>query len=157
MDSFTLPNAGHGPDPFVFDNAVEAYDAIVLLFQRDFFCTNCRSQVQEFADRYSEFEERGALVVSVLPESRTQAEGWQAEYSLPYPLVADENKSVSEAFGQPVKYGLLGNLHDVIGRMPLLVVLDTGGEEPEVVFEHAGESTLDRPSVDDVLEVVDGI
>lgn len=154
MDVFRLPNAGSGPDPFDLGAAAAEHDAIVLLFQRDFFCTNCREQVQDVAERYDEFEELNALVVSVLPENRTRADNWQNQYNLPFPLVADVDKAVSDGFGQPVKYGILGNLHDVIGRMPLVVVLETRGDDMEVVFEYAGNSTFDRPSVDDILGVV---
>ena len=153
---FELPNAGTGPDPLsLADLAADPdTDALVVFFQRDDRCRNCRRQVQEVADRYSEFRARDATVVSVLPESEATAEEWQERYHLPFALVADPDKTVAEAYGQPTRFGKLGEFSDLLGRMPQTVVLDArDGLERYAV--HRGRAPGDRPSVDDVLAMVD--
>lgn len=139
---------------YSLEDATEQYDFIVLLFQRDFFCTNCRNQVQELEERYEEFRERNAQVISVLPERLSRAEKWDEKYELSYPVIADEDKKISDSFGQPVRFGALGNLHDLLGRMPLTVILDCRGDEVEVIYREAGSNPADRPSVDDLLDKI---
>jgi peroxiredoxin Q/BCP len=154
---FELPNAGSGPDPLSLSDlgADERNDALVLLFQRDYHCRNCRQQVEEVADRYGEFRDRKAAVVSVLPEAREKAEQWQRKYHLPFPLVADAEKRAGEQYGQPTRFGKLGKLHDLLGRMPETAVLDARGGELRLFAVHRGGNPGDRPSVDDVLAMGD--
>lgn len=152
--AFELPNVGAGPDPLSLTDLAGEVDAVVLLFQRDYYCTNCRRQVQDVADRYDEFEERNAEVVSVLPEPPDRARNWQEQYGLPYPLLADADKAVSDQYDQPTRFGVLGRLHDLIGRMPEAVVLDTR-DGIEVFEVYRGSSPADRPSIDDLLATID--
>ncbi|WP_276302113.1 peroxiredoxin family protein [Halorussus lipolyticus] len=169
---FELPNAGAGPDPLRLsalaerkgDRTVERSpasrlpgenDAVVLFFQRDYHCRNCREQVQAVADRYDEFRDRRAAVVSVLPESRKKAEKWQKKLHLPFALVADEEKTAGDQYGQPTRFGKLGKLSDLVGRMPEVAVLDARDGNLRLHAVHRGDSPGDRPSVDDVLAMVD--
>jgi peroxiredoxin Q/BCP len=168
---FELPNAGAGPDPLHLA-ALAAHpdddptarrwankpagpnDAVVLFFQRDYHCRRCRGQVQEVADRYREFRDRNAVAVSVLPESEGKAEKWQTKFHLPFPLVADEDGAVADQYGQPVRFGRLGGLHDLLGRMPMAAILDAR-DGLELYAVHRGGTPADRPPVDDVLAMVD--
>jgi peroxiredoxin Q/BCP len=151
---FELPNVAAGPDPFSLSDAVAdpEVDALVLLFQRDYHCGNCREQVQAVADRYDEFAALGATVVSILPEPIERARSWQESYDLPFPLLADPDTAVSDAYDQPVRFGVLGSLHDLVGRMPVAMIVDTNGDEPAIVSTYEGRMPADRPEIDDLLE-----
>lgn len=153
--AFELPNVGPGPDPFRLAD-VDA-DFLVLFFQRDYYCTNCRSQVQTLADRYEEFRARDAEVASVLPEPVEQTREWQAQYDLPYPLLADPDAAVGDQYDQPVRFGPLGKLSDFFGRMPEVVLLDLRGDRPEIAYSYRSTSTFDRPEVDEVLAELDDL
>ncbi|WP_253738603.1 peroxiredoxin family protein [Halohasta salina] len=151
--SVELANGGVGPDPLRLDALETAF--VVVLFQRDHLCGNCREQVQEIAARYAEFRERNTAVVSVLPESKERAAEWAASYDLPFPVVADPDSAVADRFGQPVRFGFLGELHDLLGRMPLAVIIDLRGDEPRLVYSHVGNSPSDRPTVEGLLLELD--
>jgi peroxiredoxin Q/BCP len=151
VPAFSLPNVGPGPDPLSLSD-IEA-DSAVLFFQRDYHCTNCRSQVQTLAERYDAFRDRDAEVVSILPEPRERAADWQDRYDLPYPLLSDADATVGEAYDQPVRFGPLGMLSDFFGRMPEVVVVDLRSTDPELAWVHRGSSTFDRPDLDEVLSV----
>jgi peroxiredoxin Q/BCP len=153
--TFELPNVGAGPDPLSFDALAEDNDFVLLLFQRDYHCTNCRSQVQAMATHYDEFANRNTEVVSVVPEPAEPLADWQAEYDLPYPLCADPDKRVSEAYDQPVRFGVLGALSDFLGRMPKAVILNCRDADPEVVYAHEGSSTWDRPETAELFGAID--
>ena len=156
---FELENAAAGPDRFrLSEAAADAdVDSIVLLFQRDYHCTKCRQQVQDVAKRYESFREANASVVAVLPEPADRAAAWHRQYDLPFPLLADPSKAVSDEYGQPTRFGALGSLHDLVGRMPLAVVFDTTDGEPTVQETYEGKTPGDRPSVDDFLADARGI
>jgi len=148
-----LPNVGPGPDSLSI-SALEA-DFAVLLLHRDFYCSECRQQVRRVKRRYDEFETRDAEVLSVLPEARETAEAWQKQYHLPFPVLADAEKQWGEWFDQPRKYGLLGRIHDIIGRMPAAIVLDLRWSDPMETFAQRGDSKTDRPRVDELLAAID--
>lgn len=154
--SFELENTGAGTSPFLLEDSLSNpdIDAVVLLLQRDYHCRKCRQQVQDVAARYDEFEAENALVVSVLPESVDQARNWQESYDLPFPLLADPAKQLGDDLDQPSRFGVLGNLHDMIGRMPEALVVDVRGDDPIVTYVHKGTSPADRPTIDDLLAEV---
>ena len=151
--SIELPNGGVGPDPLRLDELGAGF--VVLLFQRDHLCGSSRSQVQSVAARYEAFRKRNAVVVSVLPEPKEQAAEWAASYDLPFPVVADPDSTVADRFGQPVRFGFLGELHDLLGRMPLAVIVDLRDEDPRLVYSHVGDAPSDRPTVEGLLLELD--
>lgn len=153
---FTLPNVGPGPNPLSLAELAPEHDFVVLLLQRDYYCTNCRKQVGSVAERYGEFEERGVEVVSILPEPVERAREWKERYDVPFPLLADPDAEVGEAYDQPVRFGPLGDLSDLLGRMPEAAVIDLRGD-PTVAWTHRGRSTFDRPSIDDLLAELDAL
>ena len=152
---FSLPNAGVGPDPFTLDALPEDIAFVVLFFQRDHYCTNCREQVQEVADRVEDFRRRDAEVVSVVPEPRERVAEWQERYELPYPILADPDGTTGEAYDQPVRFGVLGDWSDFFGRMPTVAIVDRRGDEPTLAHVEHGRSTFDRPALDDLLAQLD--
>lgn len=157
VPEFSLPNAAVGPDPFSLSALSDDVAFIVLFFQRDHYCPNCRRQVREVADRHDAFRERNAEVVSIVPEPLDEVEAWQDSYELPYPLLADPDATVGDAYDQPVRFGILGKFSDFFGRMPEVVVVDRRGADPEIAYVHRGSSTFDRPQVDGLLAELDAL
>lgn len=157
VPDFSLPNAAAGPDPFSLSALPDDVEFVVLFLQRDHYCTNCREQVQTVAGRYDAFRERNAEVVSVVPEPLEKVAEWQARYDLPYPLLADPDVAVGDAYDQPVRFGLLGKISDFFGRMPEVIIVDRRGDEPAIPYVYEGSSTFDRPEVDDLLAELDAL
>jgi peroxiredoxin Q/BCP len=153
----SLPNVGPGPDPFSLATLPADVSFVLLLFQRDHYCTNCRSQVRTVADSVDAFRDRDTEVVSILPEPVERAREWQARYDLPYPLLADPDAAAAEAYGQPVRFGPLGRFSDFLGRMPQAVIVDRRTDPPTVAYRHRGRSTFDRPAVEDLLAELDSL
>jgi peroxiredoxin Q/BCP len=152
---FELQNVGTGPNPLSLAAIATDNEFVLLLFQRDYHCTNCRKQVQAVAEMYDQFRERNTEVVSIVPEPADRLRDWQDSYELPFPLCADPETTVSNEFDQPVRFGFLGNLSDFLGRMPKAVLLDSRDDEPTVTYTNEGSSTWDRPDVEDLLAGID--
>lgn len=116
---------------------------------------SCKEQAREAASRYDDFQEKGAEVAVIIPEDRPTAESWQESLDLPFPLLSDPESQVGDQVGQQVRFGFLGQLSDIIGRMPAAVILNTGGDTPEITHSFIGSSINDRPSMDEILEQLD--
>lgn len=157
VPDFSLPNVAAGPDPFSLAVLPDDTAFAVLLFQRDHYCTNCRKQVQQVAERIGEFHERDAEAVSIVPEPVERVESWQESYDLPYPLLADPDVEAGEAYDQPVRFGFLGRFSDFFGRMPEIAIVDRREAEPEIAYVHKGSSTFDRPDIDEILAELDAL
>ncbi len=155
LSEFELQNVGTGPDPLSIHSLAAEHDFVLLLFQRDHYCTNCRDQVQTVADRYDEFRERNTTVVSIVPEPAEKLREWQAKYDLPFALCADPEAEFSDQYDQPVRFGILGKLSDFFGRMPKAVLLDCRTGDPMIAYSYEGSSTWDRPEIDDLLAAID--
>jgi len=154
---FELPNVGVGPDPLSLEHAVQEVDFAVLLLLRDYHCPKCKNQVRTLAAHARQFAELNAVVLPVLPEPVERAEQWQEQFDLPFPLLADPGKNLAEKYDQPTRYGTFGKLHDLIGRLPESVILDTRGEMAEIVYTYEGESTGDRPDVETLVREIDDL
>jgi peroxiredoxin Q/BCP len=159
VPAFELPNVGVGPDPLSLAVVADVSDFAVLLFLRDYHCPKCKAQVESLTNEARAFSERNAAVLPILPESPARAEAWTDNFegAFPFPLLADESKAVADSYDQPTRYGALGSLHDLIGRLPQSIVLDTRGEEPEVIFTHRGDSSADRPEADELIGAVEDV
>lgn len=155
VPDFSLPNAAVGPDPFTLSSLPEDIRFVVLFFQRDHYCTNCRQQVTELADNYNAFRARDTEIVSIVPEPLEKVKSWQDSYNLPYPLLADPDAAAGDAYNQPVRFGILGKISDFFGRMPAVVIVDRHKDEPEIAYGYEGSSTFDRPEIDELLAVID--
>lgn len=155
VQDFSLSNVGVGPDPFTLSELQKDISFVVLFFQRDHYCTNCRKQVQQLAERIEEFRDRDAEIISFVPEPVERVEQWQESYSLPYPLLADPNTEAGDAYDQPVRFGILGRVSDFFGRMPEVVIIDRRGTDPTIAYVHKGSSTFDRPKIDELLSELD--
>ena len=156
VPQFELRNAGVGPDPLSLDVIAETVDFAILLLLRDYHCPKCRAQVTRVAEKAETIERRDTAVIPVLPDSYEKASDWQSEFDLPFPLLADPNGEVGDAYDQPRRFGLLGQLHDVIGRMPKAVVLDLR-DDPEIVEAVDGKTPGDRPPLEDLLSPIDDL
>ncbi|MFB6135285.1 MAG: redoxin domain-containing protein [Halobacteriaceae archaeon] len=155
VTDFELPNAGPREDPLTLSSLLEdpEVDSVVLLFTSDYFAGHCWRYVKSLVPRYQEFRRWDAEVVVVTPEPRERVASKADAYDAPFPMVADPDHEVCEAYGQPVKFGALGRLHDAIGRMPATYVVDARGD-PNFVYLNQGDQHGDYPDVDVLLEQV---
>jgi len=151
---FELRNVGVGPDPLSLDRVVRRVDFAVLLLLRDYHCPKCRNQVQTLAEEAKEFADLNTVVLPVLPEPVERARAWQEQFDLPFPLLADPEKTVADKYDQPTRFGALGKVHDLVGRMPESVILDARGDQAEVVSTYEGESAGDRPEVGTLIDEI---
>lgn len=72
---------------------------VVLYFYPKDDTPGCTRQACELRDVYSEFRERGAVVLGVSPDDESSHREFKAKYELPFTLLADPDHAVSEEYG----------------------------------------------------------
>jgi len=154
VPEFELRNAGVGPDPLTLADLQGSADFAILLLLRDSHCPKCRAQVTRVAEQADLAQQRGAAVVPVLPNRYEKATAWQERYDLPFPLLADPAGDLGDGYDQPRRFGALGRLPDLIGRMPKAVVLDLR-TEPTIVDTYEGTTPGDRPELSRLFDAID--
>lgn len=53
-----------------------------------------------------------------MPADVNAAAEWQDRYDLGYPVLADPDAEIGEAYDQLSRYGVVGRLHNFLGRLP---------------------------------------
>ena len=87
--------------------ALSAYRGrpVVLYFYPKATTTGCTLEARGFAERYPELSKAGAEVIGVSVDSVEDQKSFSEKCHLPFPLVADHDKSIARQYGV---LGLLG-------------------------------------------------
>ena len=72
---------------------------VVLYFYPRDDTPGCTTQACAIRDSWGQFEKAGATVLGISPDSAESHERFKAKFSLPFPLLADEDHAVAEAYG----------------------------------------------------------
>ncbi|HEY3236617.1 MAG TPA: peroxiredoxin [Polyangiaceae bacterium] len=74
---------------------------VVYFYPRD-DTPGCTTEAQGFRDSWGEIEKAGALVVGVSTDDNTSHQAFAKKYELPFPLLADTDQKLADAFGVKV-------------------------------------------------------
>jgi len=72
---------------------------VVLYFYPKDDTPGCTRQACDIRDAWGEFERAGAVVLGVSPDGEASHAKFKAKYGLPFPLLADTDHAVPEAYG----------------------------------------------------------
>ncbi len=98
-------------------------------------------------DRYREFQERGAEVLAIAPDSLENARSYFQRSDIPFPCLPDEDRKVFRLYD--VKSAMIS-----LGQRPGLFVID---KEGVVRYAHLGRQQWEIPSVDETLAQLDAL
>lgn len=82
--------------------------AVVLYFYPKDMTPGCTQESCDFRDEYSAIKRAGAVVIGVSKDSEASHEKFKDKHSLPFPLIADIEGKLCEAYGvwqQKMLYG----------------------------------------------------
>ncbi len=74
-------------------------NTIVLYFYPKADTPGCTTQACAFRDAGSEYQKAGAIILGVSPDPIAKAKKFADKYKLNFPLLADEDHSISERYG----------------------------------------------------------
>ena len=72
---------------------------VVLYFYPTDDTPGCTTQARGIRDAYSDFRDRGAVVLGVSPDDEASHVKFKEKYSLPFTLLADPDHQVAEDYG----------------------------------------------------------
>ena len=72
---------------------------VVLYFYPKDDTSGCTKEARAFRDGFADFKKRGAVILGVSPDSVKSHDKFVKKFSLPFPLLADEDKKIVEAYG----------------------------------------------------------
>ena len=122
---------------------------VVLYFYPKDDTPGCTAQACGIRDAWSEFTERGAVVLGVSPDSASSHVKFKGKYDLPFTLLADEDHAVSEAYGVWVEKSMAGKNYMGVERSTF--VIDADGNVSKVMRRVKPDT-----HADDVLAALPG-
>ncbi len=72
---------------------------VILYFYPKDMTSGCTKQACGFAERYPQFTKRGVEILGVSKDSVASHKRFEEKYGLPFPLLADPERKVIEAYG----------------------------------------------------------
>lgn len=72
---------------------------VVLYFYPKDMTPGCTQQACGFRDRYEGIADRGAVVLGVSPDDAASHRRFREKYSLPFPLLVDEDARIARLYG----------------------------------------------------------
>jgi peroxiredoxin Q/BCP len=115
--AFTLPSDG-GED--VSLESLRGRPVVLYFYPKD-DTPGCTAQACGIRDAWGEFERRGAVVLGVSPDSAARHVKFKSKYGLPFTLLADEDHSVSEAYGVWVEKSFAGKKYMGVERSTFVI------------------------------------
>ncbi len=94
---------------------------VILYFYPKDDTSGCTTEACEFRDALPRFEEDGAVVLGVSPDSVDSHTKFKEKYDLNFPLLADEDHEVAEAYGVWKEKSMFGNKYWGVERSTFLI------------------------------------
>jgi thioredoxin-dependent peroxiredoxin len=104
---------------------------VVVYFYPKADTPGCTTQACGVRDRKADYAEAGAVVLGVSPDPVAKVKKFHEKYSLDFPLLADQDHSVAEAFGVWVEKSMYGRKY--FGNERTTFIVDSEGKVAEVL------------------------
>jgi peroxiredoxin Q/BCP len=104
---------------------------VVLYFYPKDDTPGCTVEASGFRDAYSEFEQRGAVILGVSPDDEASHAKFKNKYSLPFTLLADPEHKVADVYGVWGEKKYAGKTYEGIHRSTF--VIDAEGNVAKVM------------------------
>ncbi|MFN2262560.1 MAG: thioredoxin-dependent thiol peroxidase, partial [Psychroflexus sp.] len=89
---------------------------LVVFFYPKASTPGCTAEACNLRDNWEAFQSQGYEILGVSADSPKRQQNFKNKYELPFPLLADEDKSVIEAFGVWGPKKFMGKEYDGIHR-----------------------------------------
>ncbi|THD67829.1 thioredoxin-dependent thiol peroxidase [Robertkochia marina] len=94
---------------------------LIVFFYPKASTPGCTAEACNLRDHYSELQSKGYELLGVSADSVKRQSNFSNKYEFPFPLLADENKEVIEAFGVWGPKKFMGKEYDGIHRMTFII------------------------------------
>ena len=94
---------------------------VVLYFYPKDDTPGCTTEACSFRDEHSAFLKKGAVVLGVSPDSAKSHTKFIEKFSLPFPLLADEDKKIANDYGVWVEKSMYGKKYMGVERSTFVI------------------------------------
>lgn len=94
---------------------------LVVFFYPKANTPGCTAEACDLRDHYKEFQDAGFALLGVSADSEKKQQNFSEKYNFPFPLLADEEKQVINAFGVWGPKKFMGREYDGIHRMTFII------------------------------------
>lgn len=115
---FSLPSIGGEP---VSLRQFKGKKTVVLYFYPKDETPGCTREACDFRDRSADFERLGVVVLGVSTDSLDSHRQFAEKHKLPFPLLSDEDASVSKMYGVYKQKNLYGKKYMGIERTTFVI------------------------------------
>ena len=91
----------------------------------------CTAQACNLRDNYAELQQAGYEVIGISGDGVKSHDKFANKYDLPFPLLADEDKSINEAYGVWQEKSMYGRTY--MGTARTTFVVDEAGKITDVI------------------------
>lgn len=113
--------SGKDQDGNIISSETLAGKKYVLYFYPKDMTPGCTDQACNLRDNYAQLGEAGIQIIGVSMDSETSHQKFIAKHTLPFPLIADTDRNVINAFGVWGPKKFMGKEYDGIHRTTFLV------------------------------------
>ena len=104
---------------------------LVLFFYPKASTPGCTAEACNLRDNWEQFQEKGYAVVGVSADSKKRQSNFKNKYDFPFPLLADEDKEVINAYEVWGPKKFMGKEYDGIHRTTFII--DEEGKIEDVI------------------------
>ncbi len=94
---------------------------VVVFFYPKASTPGCTTEACNLRDNYEELQAQGYAILGVSADSEKRQSNFKNKYEFPFPLLADEDKKVIDAFGVWGPKKFMGKEYEGIHRMTFLI------------------------------------
>ena len=94
---------------------------VVLYFYPKDDTSGCTTEACEFRDSWKAVQQAGATVLGVSPDNVASHDKFKAKFKLPFPLLADPDHAVAEAYGAWGEKSMYGRKYHGILRSTFII------------------------------------
>ena len=94
---------------------------VVLYFYPRDDTPGCTKEACAFRDQFADFKKKGAVVLGVSTDPVKSHDKFVAKFSLPFTLLADEDKQIVEAYGVWGEKSFMGRKYTGTNRVTFLI------------------------------------
>ena len=106
---------------------------LVVFFYPKANTPGCTAEACDLRDNYERFQANNFALLGVSADSAKAQKKFEEKYSFPFPLLADEDKSVIEAFGVWGPKKFMGKEYDGIHRTTFII--DENGSISDIITD----------------------
>ena len=114
---FTAPTNGEGT---VSLSGLKGQNVILYFYPKD-DTPGCTKEACAFRDDFAAFKKKGAVILGVSADPVKAHDKFVKKFELPFPLLADEDKKIVEAYGVWGQKSFMGRKYMGIHRVTFLI------------------------------------